>query len=129
MNRRHFLALIGATAPAALILPELLVPHRTFFLPPSGGWAPSLGDLWLDYVNLARPAGVEVTIRVDFIARKPAIVELNSIGRLELVLPEETDAELRDRMLARFKAPENVDWSRGAYRGTLSTLMPWELDA
>jgi hypothetical protein len=36
MNRRNFLGLL---APA-LILPELLVPKRTFFLPPKGGWWP-----------------------------------------------------------------------------------------
>lgn len=36
MNRRGFLTL---AAPAVLILPELLIPKRSFFLPPMGGWA------------------------------------------------------------------------------------------
>jgi hypothetical protein len=39
MNRRGFLL----AAPALLALPELIVPKRTFFLPPVGGW-PDLTD-------------------------------------------------------------------------------------
>lgn len=38
MNRRGFLSLI-APAAAALIVPQLLVPKRTIFLPPRGGWS------------------------------------------------------------------------------------------
>lgn len=38
MNRRGFLAALAAGVPAALILPELLLPQRTFFLPPTMGW-------------------------------------------------------------------------------------------
>lgn len=39
MNRRGFLTLAG-TAAAALAIPELWIPKRTFFLPPRGGWLP-----------------------------------------------------------------------------------------
>lgn len=35
ISRRHFLSI--ATA-AVIVLPELIVPKRTFFLPPQGGW-------------------------------------------------------------------------------------------
>jgi hypothetical protein len=40
MNRRGFFSLIGGAAVAAIALPELelLVPTRTIFLPPAGGW-------------------------------------------------------------------------------------------
>jgi len=39
ITRRLFLGL-AAGAAGALILPELIVPKRTFFLPPPGGWRP-----------------------------------------------------------------------------------------
>jgi hypothetical protein len=39
MNRRGFLSLIAKSAPAALVLPELILPKRTFFLPPTDGWS------------------------------------------------------------------------------------------
>ena len=38
MDRRKFLTLLGIAAPVALIVPELILPKRTFFLPPAGGW-------------------------------------------------------------------------------------------
>lgn len=38
MNRRGFLSLI-APAAALIVAPELLLPKRTFFLPPGGGWS------------------------------------------------------------------------------------------
>ncbi|MDP9089176.1 MAG: hypothetical protein M3O26_10615 [Pseudomonadota bacterium] len=38
MNRRKFLALTALASSGALILPELIVPKRTFFLPPAAGW-------------------------------------------------------------------------------------------
>lgn len=37
MNRRGFLSLI-APAAALIAAPELLLPRKTFFLPPAGGW-------------------------------------------------------------------------------------------
>lgn len=37
MNRRGFLGLL-APAAAVLAAPALLIPRRTFFLPPAGGW-------------------------------------------------------------------------------------------
>lgn len=37
MNRRGFLSLL-APAAALIVAPELLLPKRTFFLPPAGGW-------------------------------------------------------------------------------------------
>lgn len=49
ISRRRFL--FGAAA--ALILPELLLPKRTFFLPPSGGWSPML---WGDGIHDDREA-------------------------------------------------------------------------
>lgn len=37
MNRRGFLKFL-APAAALIVAPELLIPKRTFFLPPAGGW-------------------------------------------------------------------------------------------
>jgi hypothetical protein len=37
MNRRSFLSLL-APAGAALLAPDLLLPARSIFLPPAGGW-------------------------------------------------------------------------------------------
>lgn len=37
MNRRGFLGVL-AGATTAIVVPELLLPKRTFFLPPAGGW-------------------------------------------------------------------------------------------
>lgn len=67
MNRRSFLALL----PAALILPELLLPKRTFFLPPSGGWSPML---WGDGIHDDREALqrlVDAQLRVGNIVNFP----------------------------------------------------------
>jgi hypothetical protein len=54
MNRRGFLL----TAPALLVLPELIVPKRTFFLPPMGGWADLTGQGL--YQKLRDPALYEI---------------------------------------------------------------------
>lgn len=119
MNRRKFLGLIAAAAPAALILPELILPKRSFFLPPVGGWAqPSLAELWLDYANTIRPAGVIFTATTSLI-RLPMIYERGPWD-VELVVPEEIDAEFRARMLAAMKAPSDY-----VLRGTVASLMPW----
>lgn len=45
ITRRGFLTLI-APAAGALLVPELLLPKRTFFLPPAGGWCS-----YSDYIN------------------------------------------------------------------------------
>lgn len=47
MNRRGFLSLL-APAAALIVAPELLLPKRTFFLPPVGGW----GDTGLTVAKL-----------------------------------------------------------------------------
>jgi hypothetical protein len=40
VTRRKFLGIL-AGATAAIAVPELLIPKRTFFLPPLGGWRPT----------------------------------------------------------------------------------------
>lgn len=37
MNRRGFLKFL-APAAALIVAPEILIPRKTFFLPPAGGW-------------------------------------------------------------------------------------------
>lgn len=120
MDRRGFLGLIASAVPAALILPELLLPTRTFFLPPAGGWAqPSLTEMWLNYANEIRPAGVLVTAAISLI-RQPMIYERGP-GHVELVMPEETDAALRARVLAALRKPPHSN----SYGVTIADLMPW----
>jgi len=41
LNRRGFLKLLTPAA-AILVAPELLIPRKTFFLPPAGGWGHTL---------------------------------------------------------------------------------------
>lgn len=47
MNRRHF---FGMTAGALALagLPAFLLPERTIFLPPSGGWVPGIRMRWVE---------------------------------------------------------------------------------
>lgn len=42
MNRRGFVGLLTGVA-TALVVPELLVPEKKFFLPPRGGWPSMAG--------------------------------------------------------------------------------------
>lgn len=122
MKRRAFLGLIAAAIPASLILPELLIPKRSFFLPPTGGWAqPSLADLWLSYAQEVRPAGVGVTAAMSTIIRSPEIQEYGPWG-VRLLVPEETDAELRARMMAALSEAPAAHKYRA---GTFADLMPW----
>lgn len=123
VNRRGFLGLLAAAVPAALILPELLVPKRTFFLPPAGGLAqPSLAQLWLDYVNQIRPAGVLVTTSEVCMLRGPGIYE-RPYGHVELVVPEESDRELIARMRAALTKPPTL---RNTFYPILADFYPWE---
>lgn len=76
ISRRTFL--IGLTT-SALVLPELVAPRRTFFLPPSGGWltGPQLiqyGDLSTEIWEDVR-TGEPVHIRM---ARQYTIVNESS---------------------------------------------------
>lgn len=45
ISRRHFL---GFAAAGALLVPELLLPRKTFFLPPAGGWYCRSSDEWIN---------------------------------------------------------------------------------
>lgn len=62
MNRRGFLALLGG-AGAALLVPELLVPKRTIFLPPAGGWP----------VDALASGKIRRFLGIDFIINPPVI--------------------------------------------------------
>lgn len=49
MNRRGFLSFLGAAAVAPLVsVPELLLPTKTIFLPPAGGWLSGRYDVRID---------------------------------------------------------------------------------
>jgi hypothetical protein len=79
MNRRQLLGLLAA-APVALIVPELLVPKRTFFLPPAGGWdlgAESVTSFTeFNFGELTRYATISV---VEYVCVKPGVWQ--RIGR------------------------------------------------
>jgi hypothetical protein len=120
MNRRKFLSLIAA-APAALILPELLLPKRSFFLPPAGGWTqPRLTEMWLDYADLVRPAYVAVNV-----VRLSTIPEIRVVETapwlVTLEMPFAIDAETERRMRRALSQLPTYDH----YHGTIASLMPW----
>lgn len=55
MNRRGFFGLLGAAVIAPLVpVPDLLLPTRTIFLPPRGGWIARSGNQLLTPELFAR---------------------------------------------------------------------------
>lgn len=66
MNRRGFLALL-APAAALIVAPELLLPKRTFFLPPVGGW----GDTGLTVAKLQH---AKALLRAAELAIDPPVI-------------------------------------------------------
>jgi hypothetical protein len=66
MNRRGFFGLLGAAAAAAIAVPELelLVPKRTIFLPPAGGWA-LRGNQLLTIAMISREALRVLTMTIE----------------------------------------------------------------
>lgn len=111
MNRRGFLralgtaATVGVVAPAALA--ELLVPKRTIFLPPRGGWL--LDKVWytdeVAYIQTAIGAELDKLFAASYgtpIYYTDAGFEMIE-ARINFVLRKygETDAQLRERMFLK----------------------------
>lgn len=66
MNRRGFLSLL-APAAALIVAPELLLPRRTFFLPPTGGWSGDWFQKWVDAdMRQAWQAGLDAAYRAAY---------------------------------------------------------------
>lgn len=65
MNRRGFLSLL-APAAALIVAPELLIPRRTFFLPPTMGWSISPEMAYLDGIY-RRYSGYEALVPAEII--------------------------------------------------------------
>jgi hypothetical protein len=70
MNRRKFLSFLGVGAAAAIIAPELLLPKRTFFLPPAKGWTYDFSknyNIGLDEFEnrILQPAIERIKLQID----------------------------------------------------------------
>lgn len=76
MNRRGFLAAL-LPAAAALVLPELLVPRRSFFLPPATGWPAGVEGLTAEKVRLAK----KYLQQAEYIDRDDLPIANGVIGR------------------------------------------------
>jgi hypothetical protein len=126
VNRRGFLGLIAAAAPAALIFPELIMPKRSVFLPPSTGWAqPSLADLWLRYAGEIVPAGVAVML--PHVGHELRVVEsfgnlgvFRYPGMVSLELPRDIDAATEWRMRRALSRRPTYH-----YPPVIADLTPW----
>jgi hypothetical protein len=72
MNRRGFFGLLAGAAAATIALPdiELLVPKRTIFLPPAGGWV--RGNQLLTVKYIAEEALRVLTMNIEFAALEKA---------------------------------------------------------
>lgn len=57
ITRRRFLTGLGV-AGAVIAVPELLLPRKTFFLPPAGGWNGSSVSLYDAYAESFKALGV-----------------------------------------------------------------------
>lgn len=125
MQRRAFLwGLLGATAVIAV--PELLLPPKSFFLPPAGGWAQKpLGDLWFEYAQRIRPVGVCVRL-VHLTAWQPITklavgVREDFPGTVSLLLPSEICPDVERRMRHALIADQRM-----LLRPTIADFMPWD---
>jgi hypothetical protein len=69
MNRRGFFGLLAGATAAAIALPEieLLVPKRTIFLPPAGGWI-GRGNQLLTIKYIAEEAIRALHANMEFMA-------------------------------------------------------------
>jgi hypothetical protein len=56
MNRRGFLGFIVPTAAGLVIAPELLLPKRSFFLPPPDGWPNPYAQAVTEWVSRSGPS-------------------------------------------------------------------------
>lgn len=65
ITRRGFLSLL-APAAALIAAPELLLPKRTFFLPPVGGWSKSGAVGWVARSNNLPLTATEVLMRQQY---------------------------------------------------------------
>lgn len=130
MNRRSFLTIAGLSA-AGLIVPELILPKRSFFLPPAGGWEqPSLAELWLNYARDIVPIGVELrTALTD--TKTPGVWE-GTIPNIMFPAPEpwavvlevgrNMDAATEWRMRRALLQKPSYSWPSA----TIADLKPWD---
>jgi len=98
ITRRLFLGL-AAGAAGALIVPELIVPKRTFFLPPPGGWRPQ------DYTTrtITMPGAHSFQVGHELVFSDGSKQTIIAVGRQEITLAPGYGTRL-DATLARGRA-------------------------
>jgi hypothetical protein len=116
ITRRGFLQFLGV-GTAGLLLSELIVPQKTFFLPPVGGWSRGYRELvdWGLFGSAEESLPAYGTIaRGDF---KLLVTTLNAYGGAVRWVPALGDeiVDLPDRPLHISTSDPLVEW-RATYR-------------
>lgn len=126
MNRRQFLTRALASVPVVLAgeqLAELLLPKRTIFLPPRGGWGGrSTLELLQAYCDRMRPAGVRVDCRAAAgIGDTTWMISEYDVGHLGFTIPTVIHPSLDRSMRRALLGPTPL-----GPLGTLASLTPWD---
>lgn len=85
ISRRQFVGILAGAA-AAIAVPELLVPKRTFFLPPPGGWPNDMNRYftspyaWYLKMDAAEAANFRTFVRMRLHDDDLAGVSLDSVA-------------------------------------------------
>lgn len=97
ISRRHFLSI----AAAIIVVPELIVPKRTFFLPPKGGWYSP--DTWQSVVSRYRYVVMErlplgISLSAEGVLSGMPLAPGSYVARIEAIegVFHDTWGDLRD---------------------------------
>ena len=85
MNRRHFLNALGIGAAG------LILPRKSFFLPPAGGWRPEVISVTIPMhasFGWSQETIVSVSFEVDGVWHRAKDVNFNYDGNLECGMPQ-----------------------------------------
>jgi hypothetical protein len=108
MNRRGFLRLL-APAAALIAAPELLLPRRTFFLPPAGGWG---GDWLQKWVHADVRQACQAALGAAYRAAYPPLMVDDMT--FDLTVWGTSSVEIYgDPLLVKRLSPGAVHWGGG----------------